>query len=135
MSCLKGVQLTDLQIAEIVLEQLPADWNAISCVAIALAESGGWTKAVNVVDHDPDARAFNSLDLGLWQTNTYWHPAVQSQQAFDPHSQMRYVAEISKKPNAWSRNWSLWTTYKTGAHRPFLGRARHAINAAAGTRL
>ena len=125
-----GRRWTPEEMADIVCPVMEApDWNAINCVAIGLAESGGYEWATNLVDHNPDASAFLSLDLGIWQTNTFWHPNLGIRDAYTPEVQIVYVEKIAKKEGEWGYDWSLWVTWKNGAYKQFLGAAREAVNA------
>lgn len=115
------------EIAALVGGEIDLDWNAVNAVAVALAESGGFEHAVNLVDHDPAAVTYLSLDVGLFQVNTYWHdlPLAAS---LTPERQVKYVLQLAKRRDGWGYDWSLWTTWKTGAAKRFLGEARHAVN-------
>jgi len=83
--------------------------SAETAAAVALAESGG----------DPNAYNFNtdsSIDRGLWQINTV-HGYFSAD--FDPDTNAADAVAISHN----GKNWSPWTTYKSGAYRKYCGEA------------
>jgi Lysozyme like domain len=78
-------------------------------VAIAFAESSGKT----------DARLVNadgSIDRGLWQINSRWHPEVTDAMADDPATAAREAFRISKS----GADFTPWATFKSGAYRRYL---------------
>jgi hypothetical protein len=79
-----------------------------TAVAVALAESGGYTLAEN---HNTNG----STDRGVWQINSV-HGALST---FDPAGNARAAVSISGN----GRNWSPWVTYTNGAYRQHLGQA------------
>ncbi|OAA24581.1 transglycosylase family protein [Frankia sp. EI5c] len=77
-------------------------------VAIALAESGGNTKA----------RATGIEDSrGLWQINTWAHPWTKGMNLYDPVTNARAAKKVcaAQGPTAWS-------AYTNGSYKKFLGR-------------
>ena len=84
-----------------------------TAVAVALAESGG----------DPAARNVNSdgsVDRGLWQINSHWHPEVTDGCAFDAACNAHAAYVIS---NGWT-DFSPWVTYTNGAYQRFLAQTQ-----------
>lgn len=93
-----------------------------NAVAIALAESGGNTNALN--EKPPD------LSYGLWQINMYGDkgPARRKQfnikddrQLFDPS----FNAMIAKKIRD-GQGWEAWSTFKNGAYLKYMDQAKSA---------
>lgn len=82
-----------------------------TAVAVAMAESGGRENARGV---NSDAR--RTVDRGPWQINSYWHREVPDAEAYNYDAAARHAFRIS----GGGRNWSPWTTYKTGAYRRYL---------------
>lgn len=75
--------------------------------AIAQAESG----------LDPLKRGIlDPRDRGILQINSFWHPEVSDQCAFDPACSFRQAYLISDL----GTNFSQWTTYKNDAYKEFL---------------
>lgn len=122
-------------VARICLDAELTAWQAVTAVAVAWAESGGNAYAVGINDARPDNVAYLSVDLGMWQTNSYWHPDIAPPEAFDPVRQIEHVKRISRKVGRWgfvSYDWSLWNAYKAGMHTKFLSAAVVAVRAAGG---
>lgn len=92
-----------------------------NAVAVALAESGGRTDAVNV-NHD----STRSRDRGLWQINSRWHPEVSDAAAFNPES----CAKAAYRISSGGKSWSAWSTWKNGAAQAQMGRATMAVSQA-----
>jgi hypothetical protein len=91
--------------------------------AIAKAESG----------LDTTAKGFNgatsgcpsgSVDRGLWQINSCYHPTVSESCAFDGACNARAMVKISSN----GTNWKPWSTYHNGAYKKHLAVARAAYN-------
>jgi hypothetical protein len=91
----------------------------VMAVAVALAESQGWTQAVRV---DTDC----SHDRGLWQISNRWHSGISDAQAFNAVNCARAARTISSGGS----DWTSWTTYQNGAYRQFLSRAQKAVHQA-----
>lgn len=79
--------------------------------AIAMAESSGDTRARHRNRH-----RHRSIDRGLFQINSRWHPDVSKRCAFDPECNAREALRIS----AGGRDWSPWTVWHTKAYRQYL---------------
>lgn len=110
--------LTDSQIAGYLRAAgFPADQIATG-VAIALAESGGRTDALNTANRN------GSWDAGLMQVNSI-HGYSQSY-LFDPKNN---VAASIKIYRAAGNRWTPWSTFNSGSFRRFLPRG----NAVAGS--
>lgn len=85
-------------------------------VAIALAESGG----------DPGARGLNrnaqgqttSVDRGLWQINSVYHPEVSDTCAYNPACAANSAYTISNR----GQNWQPWSTFSNGAYKQYMSR-------------
>jgi len=83
--------------------------------AIALAESGGRTDAVN---YNPPTE----ISVGPWQINLLAHPDVTQACAMDAACAAAAVARISRG----GLDWTAWSTFTSGAYKTFLG-ARQAV--------
>lgn len=90
----------------------------VKAVAVALAESGGNPAATNT-----NTDKYRSVDRGLWQINSHWHPEVSAAQAFNPAQAARHAYRISKGGTDWSQ-WATWPVAAT-VH---MGRARLAAH-------
>lgn len=115
--------LTDVAIARLALGAgLPRDKLQVA-VAVCLAESTGFPGAVNT--NPPGGEAGGSRDRGLWQINSYWHPDVTDECAFNTQCNAKAMARISRGGTAWSA----WAAYTNGSYRQFLPRAQAAVEA------
>jgi hypothetical protein len=118
-SILDGIHFSDVDIARTARSGGFSGYGWQVSVAVALAESSGWTRAVLI---NTDCRR----DRGLWQINSYWHSEVSDAVAFDPVPAARAAFTISSGGG----NWSPWVTYNNGAYWQYMARAQAAVNAA-----
>lgn len=127
---------TMADVAALCLNTGIGGWPTISAVAIAWAESGGNAYATNINDGDPTSVAYLSIDLGMWQTNSYWHPEVKPREAFDPELQFPHVLRIAQRRTGQygyiSYNWTAWSTYNAGTYKKFITPAYNAVKALGG---
>jgi hypothetical protein len=105
------VILTRAQITDLVRTYGCPEYAVTTAVAVALAESGGDSRATNAAGNTPP-----STDRGLWQINSYWHPEVSDDCAFDPWCATSHAAEISRY---WT-DFSPWSAYNNGSYRTYL---------------
>jgi hypothetical protein len=115
-SFLEGQHYSAVQIARLAQQAgfTGNDW--VVSVAIAEAESSGWTHA-RLIDTDC------SVDRGLWQINSYWHGEVSDACAFDPSCNANATHTI------WaSGGWTQWTTYNNGAYLSHMSEAQAAVD-------
>jgi len=116
---------TDLQIADVAFDAGFHGPGLVTAVAVALAESGGVTRIVNVAGNVPHL----SRDRGLWQINDYWHGEVTDALAFNPATAARAAFRIS----GGGASWTQWTTFTAGHHLQFVKRATMAAHVAQST--
>jgi len=90
---------------------------AITAVAVAMAESGLDTAAINW--GDPGG------SFGLWQINHGAHPNYDTNALLDGQFNANAAYQVSNSGS----NWLPWTTYKTGAYSKYVA----AVSAAAGS--
>ena len=88
-------------------------------VSVALAESAGDAHSIN---HNTDK--WSSVDRGLWQLSSHWHPEVSEKCAYDKDCNAKAAVRISKD----GTDFSSWTTFKKGLNRPYLDIAKAACN-------
>jgi len=79
--------------------------------AVMMSESSGRVKATNV-----NTDRHNSIDRGLYQINSYWHPDVSIECAFDMECNIQEAYRISNG----GTNWQPWYGYTNGHYRKFL---------------
>jgi hypothetical protein len=78
--------------------------------AVAMAESGGFVRARHRNRRPP------SVDRGLFQINSHWHPEVSRACAYDA----RCNAEAAWRISEGGREWHQWTSYRDRSYRDFL---------------
>jgi len=116
-----GVLFSAVEIARVAYEANFRGVALIHAIAVALAESSGYTGARNVnpaTETNPQA----TTDRGLWQINDYWHPEVTDAQADDPLEAARAAFRIS----GGGTDWSQWTTWPAAAG-VYLAQAAQAV--------
>lgn len=79
--------------------------------AIALAESGGQTDAIN-----PGTAAIKEYSVGLWQINILAHPQYNATLLRDPVQNANAMFAISNG----GTSWTAWSTYTNGKYRQYL---------------
>ncbi|MGC9668429.1 carbohydrate-binding protein [Planosporangium sp. 12N6] len=115
-SFLEGDHYSAVQIARLARDAGFSGNDWVTSVAVAEAESAGWTRA-RLINTDC------SVDRGLWQINSYWHGEVSDACAFDPPCNARGTHTI------WAAGgWTQWTTYNNGAYRSHLAEAQAAVD-------
>jgi hypothetical protein len=120
-SILAGTHLSDVQIAQYARNANLHGNGQVIAIAVALAESQGWTQAVLI---NTDC----SHDRGVWQISSRWHPEVSDGQAFDPAG----CAQAAYNISSGGSNWQPWTTYINGAYQQYMSRAQTAANQVGG---
>ncbi len=120
-SILGGWHLSDTQIAQYARNAGLHGNGLVVSIAVALAESQGWSQAVLI---NTDC----SHDRGVWQISNRWHPEVSDGQAFDPAG----CAQAAYNISSGGGNWTPWTTYNNGAYWQYMGRAQSAANQVGG---
>lgn len=87
--------------------------NALTvATAIAMAESGGDTSAIN-----PGSATDREYSVGLWQVNLLAHPQYNTIQMQDPAQNAKAMYAISGK----GTNWNPWGTFTSGKYLLFMG--------------
>jgi len=80
-------------------------------VSVAIAESGGDAHV-----QGPNSDQWHSIDRGLWQLNSHWHPEVADKCAYDRVCNGKAALRISLG----GTNFSSWTTVQQGINIKFL---------------
>ncbi len=113
-------KLTDVELARLVTDAGFA--NREVAIAVILAESGGDPLAKNV--NSP-----TSIDRGLWQISSKWHPEVADDCAYDPACSTQKAKRISNG----GVDYTQWTAFTKGTYAQFIPRAQSALAALHGT--
>jgi lysozyme-like protein len=96
---------------------------AVIAVAVGMAESYCQEHAKG--HNGPTGGCPNgSVDRGLWQINSCYHPEVGKHCAFKANCNARAAKHISDH----GKNWSPWSAYNSGAYRQFLEVAQQAVD-------
>ncbi|GAA5201519.1 hypothetical protein GCM10023322_81630 [Rugosimonospora acidiphila] len=119
-SFLEGTHYSTVQVAQFAQQGGFTGSNWVISVAVAEAESAGWSHA-RLIDTDC------SVDRGLWQINSYWHSEVSDSCAFSPTCAGQATHTI------WANGgWTQWTTYTNGAYQAHMAEAQAAVNQVSG---
>lgn len=106
--------IPDIKIAEVAQRAGFKGNDLTIAVAVALAESGGDTTAVNPA---------GLKDHGLWQINGVHKTLLASGDWRDPYANARMAKAV------WDgQGWRGWTVYKSGAYFAYMPRARKVTN-------
>lgn len=95
---------------------------AITAVAVGMAESYCEPHAKGK-DAPTKGCPKGSVDRGLWQINSCYHPEVSRHCAFKPNCNARAAKHISDH----GKDWSPWAAYNSGAYRQYLDVAKQAV--------
>lgn len=108
----------------------PDDWRPVTFCAVTLGESGGnplntsvnWSPAVTGA---PPVTHL-SIDLGMFQLNSYWHtvvgpypdvPPISIAQCLDPFTAWVQTWKVlNKQRTGWHYNMTPWHAFITGAY-------------------
>lgn len=113
---LQGSHYSAVQIARLARDAGFRGYDWTVSVAVAEAESAGWTRARHI-------NTGCSVDRGLWQINSYWHPEVSDSCAFSPPCNARAAHTIRVRGG-----WRQWSVYNSGAYRSHLAEAQAAVD-------
>lgn len=94
----------------------------VTAVAVGMGESSCRADAQNA--NGPTKGCPNgSVDRGLWQINSCWHPSVSKSCAYDAQCNANAAHRISAK----GTNFKPWVAYTNGSYRNHLEAARAAV--------
>ena len=94
----------------------------VTAVAVGMGESSCRADAQNA--NGPTKGCPNgSVDRGLWQINSCWHPSVSKSCAYDAQCNANAAYRISTK----GTNFKPWAAYTNGSYRNHLEAARAAV--------
>jgi len=96
----------------------------VTAVAVAMAESRCNPGAVGSNPGDGGHCPYGSLDRGLWQINSCWHPEVSEACAYDAQCNANAAYAISSGGTSWSQ----WSTYVAGTYLSYISSAQAAVN-------
>ena len=94
----------------------------VTAVAVGMGESSCRPDAY--LSNGPTKGCPNgSVDRGLWQINSCWHPSVSKSCAYDAQCNANAAYRISSK----GTNFRPWVAYTNGSYRNHLDAARAAV--------
>lgn len=105
----------------------PDDWRPITFAAVTMAESGGDPLAVGKVIWAPGKETHLSVDMGMFQLNSYYtlvtghYPGtigpIRQAEVFDPFTAWDYVWKLlNRGRTGWQYNMTPWTAYNNGSY-------------------
>ena len=95
----------------------------VTAVAVGMGESSCRPDAHNA--NGPTKGCPNgSVDRGLWQINSCWHPSVSKSCAYDAQCNANAAHRISAKGS----NFKPWVAYTNGSYKKYLAEARAAVS-------
>lgn len=113
--------LTIPQIAQVAVNAgIQNGQSLFVCVAIALAESGGDTRAVNT------ANSNGTIDRGEWQINSVHDDKLPGRDRFDVDVNAQLMSIISSG----GTNWQPWSTFNNGAYQKHLSQVMSELGGA-----
>jgi len=113
------MQLSDVQLAQVASGAGFSGESLVTAIAVALAESSA------IVNNIGDG----NTSFGLWQIHTPAHPQYNRAQLLNDAN---YNAAAAWDISSGGTNWYPWSTWKNGAYRRYLARARDAAAAIGG---
>ena len=94
----------------------------VTAVAVGMAESSCRPDAY--LSNGPTKGCPNgSVDRGLWQINSCWHPSVSKSCAYDAQCNANAAYRISSG----GANWKPWVAYTNGRYKAHLAQAKAAV--------
>ncbi len=117
--------LTSDEIAQLLIATGGTGWTVVTMGAIAAAESGRNAYAVNV-NHSPEKPSHRSIDVGLFQINTFFNPRHAIKDLLDPRYNTRVALAVLADAGGPPTGYRRWNVYKAGLHTAHLPEARAA---------
>lgn len=122
-----GWQPKDI-IALLCTKMSPDDWRPITGAAVLWCESWGSPRAIGKVIWKPGQPDHLSIDLGLFQLNSYWWPGrPRPEVCFDPFKAYELVWPVLTRNKTWSYDWTPWICYTGGYYKSHLNFARQGM--------
>jgi hypothetical protein len=139
------LNLTADDIARLLVAEGATGWTVVTMGAICAAESGRDAYAVNVnhapgsppyrdpktgkwVDGKPAEPWHRSLDVGLFQVNTFFNPVQKIAELLDPRYNTALALAILHDAGGPPTGYMRWKAYEKGTYRPYMPECRDAAN-------
>jgi len=95
----------------------------VTAVAVGMAESG--CRPTAYLSNGPTKGCSKgSVDRGLWQINSCWHPSVSRNCAYDAQCNANAAYRISSG----GATWKPWVAYTDGRYKAHLAQAQAAVS-------
>jgi len=114
-------------VARLLVAEGATGWTVVTMGAICAAESGRDAYAVNV-NHAPGQPWHRSLDVGLFQINTYWNPIQKIVELLDPRYNTALALAILYDAGGPPTGYMRWKAFTSGTFRPYMPECRDAAN-------
>jgi hypothetical protein len=120
-----ALMLTSDAIAELLVAAGGKGWTVVTMGAIAAAESGRNAYAVNV-NHSPEKASHRSIDVGLFQINSFFNPRHTIKDLLDPRYNTRVALAVLADAGGPPAGYRRWNAYTAGLHTAHLSESRAA---------
>ena len=117
--------LTSDEVAELLIGAGGQGWTIVTMGAIAVAESGRNAYAINV-NHSPKKPSHRSIDVGLYQINSFFNPRHAIKDLLDPAFNTRVALQVLADAGGPPEGYERWNAYRAGAHVPNVAASRAA---------
>jgi hypothetical protein len=119
------LMLTSDQVAQLLIQCGAQGWTVVTMGSITVPESNRNAYAINVND-SPEKPSHRSIDVGLFQINTFWNPTHAVTDLLDPEYNTKVALQILAASGGPPKGYARWNTYVAGVHTPHLPEARAA---------
>ena len=117
--------LTSDEVAELLIQAGGRGWTVVTMGGIVAAESGRNAYAINV-NHSPDKPSHRSIDVGLYQINSFFNPQHAIEQLLDPVYNTRVALQVLAGAGGPPKGYRRWNAFRAGLHVPHLAESRAA---------
>jgi len=119
------LMLSSDDVAQLLIRAGGQGWTVVTMGAIAVPESGRNAYAINV-NHSPEKPSHRSIDIGLFQINTFFNAQHAIKDLLDPEYNTRIALQILAGAGGPPKGYGRWNAYTAGLHHPHLAEARAA---------
>ena len=117
--------LSSDEVAELLIQEGGRGWTVVTMGGIVVVESGRNAYAINV-NHSPDKPSHRSIDVGLYQINSYYNPRHTIENLLDPAYNTRVALEVLADAGGPPKGYRRWNAFRAGLHVPHLAESRAA---------
>ena len=117
--------LTSDEVAELLIREGGRGWTVVTMGGIVVAESGRDAYAINV-NHSPDKPSHRSIDVGLYQINSFFNSRHAIEDLLDPVYNTRVALDVLADAGGPPKGYRRWNAFRSGLHVPHLAESRAA---------